>query len=214
MPVESGQWLWPLGPFGDLTKGTSLDPPLVMVKTTNRSDGREVETIASEFGGQTFKAKARARPPSRLVVLDESTNWTHLRLYFNRNCVLKSLVYLDILWKPLSFMYLKFEGKHGHYRAKRSKRSKKNEEMKICESLNPFGESPIYRILAFCSSVLSPEGNEQISVEKEHLAYHRAALWGSVTPPNDAGHKDAKGNWWKTTKMTKRWMAEFIGDPE
>uniref|UniRef100_M1DT68 Integrase core domain containing protein n=1 Tax=Solanum tuberosum TaxID=4113 RepID=M1DT68_SOLTU len=39
-----------------------------MVKTTNRGDGREVETIASEFGGQTFKAKARARPPSRLVV--------------------------------------------------------------------------------------------------------------------------------------------------
>ncbi|KAG5609604.1 hypothetical protein H5410_020885, partial [Solanum commersonii] len=36
--------------------------------------------------------------------------------------------------------------------------------MKICESPNPFGESPINRILAFCSSMLSPEGNEQIGV--------------------------------------------------
>ncbi|KAG5571660.1 hypothetical protein H5410_061426 [Solanum commersonii] len=38
--------------------------------------------------------------------------------------------------------------------------------MKICESPNPFGESPIDRIFAFCSSVLSPEGKEQIGHEK------------------------------------------------
>ncbi|KAG5585958.1 hypothetical protein H5410_046392 [Solanum commersonii] len=39
--------------------------------------------------------------------------------------------------------------------------------MKICESPNPFGESPKGLILAFCSSVLSPEGKDQIGGGKE-----------------------------------------------
>uniref|UniRef100_M1DNI7 Uncharacterized protein n=1 Tax=Solanum tuberosum TaxID=4113 RepID=M1DNI7_SOLTU len=66
--------------------------------------------------------------------------------------------------------YSKFEGKHGHYRAKRRKRSQKSEKMKISESPNPFGESPIDHIFAFCSSVLSPGGKDQIGGEKEQLA--------------------------------------------
>ncbi|WMV49493.1 hypothetical protein MTR67_042878 [Solanum verrucosum] len=33
----------------------------------DRGNGREVEAVAREFGGQTFKAKARPRPPSRAM---------------------------------------------------------------------------------------------------------------------------------------------------
>uniref|UniRef100_M1ASS2 Uncharacterized protein n=1 Tax=Solanum tuberosum TaxID=4113 RepID=M1ASS2_SOLTU len=46
--------------------------------------------------------------------------------------------------------------------------------MKIQESPNPFGESSKAISLAFCSSVLSPEGNDQIGGEKEHSMYRRA----------------------------------------
>uniref|UniRef100_M1DS98 Uncharacterized protein n=1 Tax=Solanum tuberosum TaxID=4113 RepID=M1DS98_SOLTU len=38
--------------------------------------------------------------------------------------------------------------------------------MKICVSPNPFGESLIDHIFAFCSSGLSPEGKEQIGGKK------------------------------------------------
>ncbi|KAG5570809.1 hypothetical protein H5410_060575, partial [Solanum commersonii] len=63
--------------------------------------------------------------------------------------------------------YLEFEGKHGHYLAKKEQRQlkeRRNEDLRIAE---PVGESPIGLILAFCSSVLSPEGKDQIGDEKE-----------------------------------------------
>ncbi|KAG5576116.1 hypothetical protein H5410_056250 [Solanum commersonii] len=66
--------------------------------------------------------------------------------------------------------------------------------MKICESPNPFGESPIDRLFSFCSSVPSPEGKEKIGSEKEQSAYRRATPQRSTTSPNYPGHKDAKGN--------------------
>ncbi|WMV13511.1 hypothetical protein MTR67_006896 [Solanum verrucosum] len=66
--------------------------------------------------------------------------------------------------------------------------------MKICESPNPSGDSPIDHIFCFCSSVLIPEGNEQIDGEKEQSVYCRVTLQSSVTSPNDTGHKDAEGN--------------------
>uniref|UniRef100_M1DBX7 Uncharacterized protein n=1 Tax=Solanum tuberosum TaxID=4113 RepID=M1DBX7_SOLTU len=65
--------------------------------------------------------------------------------------------------------------------------------MKICESPNPFGKLPIDRIFAFCSSVLSPEGKEQIGGEKEQSAYHQATTQSSATSPNNLTQKDAKG---------------------
>uniref|UniRef100_M1DMW0 Uncharacterized protein n=1 Tax=Solanum tuberosum TaxID=4113 RepID=M1DMW0_SOLTU len=54
--------------------------------------------------------------------------------------------------------------------------------MKICESPNPFDESPIDRIFAFCSSALSPKGKEQIRGEKEQSAYHRGTPRSSRYP--------------------------------
>ncbi|KAG5615261.1 hypothetical protein H5410_015085 [Solanum commersonii] len=65
--------------------------------------------------------------------------------------------------------------------------------MKICESPNPFGESPIDHIFSFCSSALIPEGKEQIGGEKEQSAYRRATPRSSATSPNYLGHKDAEG---------------------
>ncbi|KAG5600633.1 hypothetical protein H5410_032003 [Solanum commersonii] len=59
--------------------------------------------------------------------------------------------------------------------------------MKICESSDPFIESPRDRIFIFCSSVLSPEGKEQIGSENKQLVDHRATLQGSTTSPNDPG---------------------------
>ncbi|WMV25093.1 hypothetical protein MTR67_018478, partial [Solanum verrucosum] len=54
---------------------------------------------------------------------------------------------------------------------------------KICESLNRFGESPIDRIFAFCSSVLRSEGKEQIGGEKEQSAYRQVTPRGSAHLP-------------------------------
>ncbi|WMV18457.1 hypothetical protein MTR67_011842 [Solanum verrucosum] len=58
--------------------------------------------------------------------------------------------------------------------------------MKICEL-------SIDRIFTFCSSVLSPEGKEQIRGEKEQSAYRRETPRSSATLPNYPGHKDAEG---------------------
>uniref|UniRef100_M1E061 Uncharacterized protein n=1 Tax=Solanum tuberosum TaxID=4113 RepID=M1E061_SOLTU len=52
--------------------------------------------------------------------------------------------------------------------------------MEICESPNPFGESPIDHLFAFCSSVPSLEGKEQIGGERSsrHITeqLHEAVL--------------------------------------
>ncbi|XP_015170745.1 uncharacterized protein [Solanum tuberosum] len=66
--------------------------------------------------------------------------------------------------------------------------------MKIFESPNPFGEPPIDRIFAFCSSALSPEGKEQIGNGKKQSAFRRATPRSSSTLPNDPGHKDVEAS--------------------
>ncbi|KAG5595241.1 hypothetical protein H5410_036473 [Solanum commersonii] len=57
--------------------------------------------------------------------------------------------------------------------------------MKICESPNPFGESPKGLILAFCFNVLSPERKDQIGGEKEQSGCRRAVPRSSTIYPND-----------------------------
>ncbi|WMV58823.1 hypothetical protein MTR67_052208, partial [Solanum verrucosum] len=67
---------------------------------------------------------------------------------------------------------------------------------------------------AFCSSVLSPEGKEQIGGEKEQSTYRRATPRSSATSPNYPEHDDAKG-WCKTTMNYTKWqIADRFGDPE
>ncbi|KAG5599945.1 hypothetical protein H5410_031315 [Solanum commersonii] len=52
------------------------------------------------------------------------------------------------------------EAKHGYYLARRNKEAEKNEEMKARGSPSPVGESLIDLEIAFCFSVLSPEGKD------------------------------------------------------
>uniref|UniRef100_M1DGM4 Uncharacterized protein n=1 Tax=Solanum tuberosum TaxID=4113 RepID=M1DGM4_SOLTU len=58
--------------------------------------------------------------------------------------------------------YLKIEGEHGHYFAKRNKKAEKNEEnegLRIVESTWRVAEGSHF---GFCSSVLSSEGKDQV----------------------------------------------------
>ena len=84
--------------------------------------------------------------------------------------------------------------------------------MKIWESPNPFGESPKGLILAFCSSVPSPERKDQIDGEKEQSACRREIPWSSTMSPNDPKHDDAEGQSKTTMKLTKGRITELIGD--
>ncbi|KAG5595938.1 hypothetical protein H5410_037170 [Solanum commersonii] len=93
--------------------------------------------------------------------------------------------------------YLKIEGEHGHYFAKRNEKAEKNEEnerLRIVESTWRVAEGSHF---AFCSSVLIPEGMDQISGKGEQSAHRRDVPRGSTTSPNDPEHDDAEG-WCKT----------------
>ena len=66
----------------------------------------------------------------------------------------------------------------------------------------------------FCSSVLSPEGKDQVDGKKEQLAHRREVLRSSTMSPNDPEHDDAEG-WCKTTmNYTKERIAKLIGDSD
>ncbi|KAG5577118.1 hypothetical protein H5410_057252, partial [Solanum commersonii] len=76
------------------------------------------------------------------------------------------------------------------------------------DSLNPFGELPKGLILAFCSSVLSPEINDQIGSEKEQSACRRVVPQSSTKLPNDPKYDDAKGQSKMVMKPTKGRIAD------
>uniref|UniRef100_M1DSG8 Uncharacterized protein n=1 Tax=Solanum tuberosum TaxID=4113 RepID=M1DSG8_SOLTU len=88
--------------------------------------------------------------------------------------------------------------------------------MKISESPNPFDESPKGLILAFCSSVLSPEGKDQIGSKKKQSSYHQAALRSRTMSPNDPKHDDvedtlsiAEGNSGHSAEMNQEVERDF-----
>ncbi|KAG5610344.1 hypothetical protein H5410_021625 [Solanum commersonii] len=64
--------------------------------------------------------------------------------------------------------------------------------MKMYKSPNPFGESPTDHIFAFCSSVLSPEGKDQVSRKTEQSAHRREVPRSSTMSPNDPEHDDVE----------------------
>uniref|UniRef100_M1DLY6 Uncharacterized protein n=1 Tax=Solanum tuberosum TaxID=4113 RepID=M1DLY6_SOLTU len=64
--------------------------------------------------------------------------------------------------------------------------------MKISESPNPFGKSPTNHIFSSCSSVLSPEGKDQVGGKREQSAHRREVPRSSTMSPNDPKHDDVK----------------------
>ncbi|WMV47172.1 hypothetical protein MTR67_040557, partial [Solanum verrucosum] len=67
---------------------------------------------------------------------------------------------------------------------------------------------------AFCSSVLSPEGKDQVGGKREQSVYRQKVPRSSTMFPNDLEHDDAEG-WCKTTmNYTKRRITELIGDSD
>uniref|UniRef100_M1DKQ6 Uncharacterized protein n=1 Tax=Solanum tuberosum TaxID=4113 RepID=M1DKQ6_SOLTU len=88
--------------------------------------------------------------------------------------------------------YLKIEGEHGHYFAKRNEKVKKNKEnegLRIAESTWRVAEGSHF---AFCSSVLIPEGKDQVGGNGEQSAHHRDVPRGSTMSPNDPEHDNVK----------------------
>uniref|UniRef100_M1DBK2 Uncharacterized protein n=1 Tax=Solanum tuberosum TaxID=4113 RepID=M1DBK2_SOLTU len=97
--------------------------------------------------------------------------------------------------KPIE-RYLKFEGKHGHY---------------VAVSTWLVTEGSYF---AFCLSVLSPKGKDQVGRKREQSVYRREVLRSSTMSPNDPEHDDAEG-WYKMTmNYTKMRIAELIGDSD
>ncbi|KAG5585178.1 hypothetical protein H5410_045612 [Solanum commersonii] len=103
------------------------------------------------------------------------------------------------MMKPLcvnmesSFVYLEFEEKHGHYLARRNKAAEKIEELKARKLPSPVGESPIGLEIAFYSSVLSPEGKDQVGDEMEQSNCRRVVPRSSTIIPNNSKCEEAKG---------------------
>lgn len=77
-----------------------------------------------------------------------------------------------------TLMYLKFEGKHGHYVVKGDKKLKKrrNTSLRIAESLWKIAKESYF---TFCSIVLSPDGKYQISSKKK-LEHRRVTPQSSM----------------------------------
>ncbi|KAG5599366.1 hypothetical protein H5410_030736 [Solanum commersonii] len=81
--------------------------------------------------------------------------------------------------------------KHGHYFTKRNKKVEKNEEnegLRIAESTWRVAEGYHF---AFCSSVLSTEGKDQVGGKKKQSAHRRDVSRGNTMSPNDPEHDDA-----------------------
>ena len=119
-----------------------------------------------------------------LYINNESTNWTHLGLYFNGNNILKCLFHLNIWYKLLSFKCFKFEGKHRHYVTKRDKKAKKNKEM---EAWGPRSSLCVFSkrsTLPFVPIMRSPARKDQIGWRKEKSACRRVAPRSSTILPN------------------------------
>uniref|UniRef100_M1DTP6 Uncharacterized protein n=1 Tax=Solanum tuberosum TaxID=4113 RepID=M1DTP6_SOLTU len=73
--------------------------------------------------------------------------------------------------------------------------------MRITESTLRVSEGSYF---AFCSSVLSPEGKDQVGRKKEQSANCQEAPRSSTMSPNDPEHDDAEG-WCKMAmNYTKR----------
>ncbi|KAG5570808.1 hypothetical protein H5410_060574 [Solanum commersonii] len=93
------------------------------------------------------------------LVLGHLNTLVELELAFKASMV--SMRFFDIS------VYLEFEEKHGHYLAKKEQRQLKeqrNKDLRITE--------PVRRVAnrSYRSSVLSPEGKDQIGGEKEQSA--------------------------------------------
>uniref|UniRef100_M1DI79 Uncharacterized protein n=1 Tax=Solanum tuberosum TaxID=4113 RepID=M1DI79_SOLTU len=74
---------------------------------------------------------------------------------------------------PERLRYLKIEKEHEHYFAKRNEKAENNEEnecLKIVESTWRVAEGSHF---AFCSSMLSLEGKDQVGGKGEQSAHHR-----------------------------------------
>ncbi|KAG5630311.1 hypothetical protein H5410_002028 [Solanum commersonii] len=73
-------------------------------------------------------------------------------------------------------------GEHGHYFAKRNEKNEENEGLRIVESTWQVAEGFHF---AFCSSVLSPEGKDEVGGKREQSAYRRDVPRSSTMSPND-----------------------------
>ncbi|WMV49855.1 hypothetical protein MTR67_043240 [Solanum verrucosum] len=95
---------------------------------------------------------------------------------------------------------------------KRNKKAEKNEEnegLRIAESTWRVTEGSHF---AFCSSVLSPEGKDQVDGKREQSTHRRDVPRGSTISPNDPEHDDAEG-WGKMAmNYIKGRITELIGD--
>uniref|UniRef100_M1DFP4 Uncharacterized protein n=1 Tax=Solanum tuberosum TaxID=4113 RepID=M1DFP4_SOLTU len=66
----------------------------------------------------------------------------------------------------------------------------------------------------FISSVLSPEGKDQVGGKRVQSVHHREVSRSSTMSPNDPEHDDAE-SWCKTVmNYTKRQITELIGDSD
>ena len=76
-------------------------------------------------------------------------------------------------------------------------KERRNEGLRIAESTWRVAEESYF---AFCSSVLSPEGKDQVGDEKEHSACRWTVPRGSTISPNDSEREDDEGKSWKAMK--------------
>ncbi|WMV45545.1 hypothetical protein MTR67_038930 [Solanum verrucosum] len=81
--------------------------------------------------------------------------------------------------------------------------------LRITESTSRVAEGSHF---TFCSSMLSPEGKDQVGGKREQSAHHRGVPRNSTMSPNDPEHDDAEV-WCKIAlNYIKRQIAELIGD--
>ena len=73
---------------------------------------------------------------------------------------------------------------------KGTKKERRNEGLRIAESTLRVTEGSYF---AFCSSVLIPEGKDQVGGESKQLAYRRTVSRSSTMWTNDPEYDDVEG---------------------
>uniref|UniRef100_M1DUY6 Uncharacterized protein n=1 Tax=Solanum tuberosum TaxID=4113 RepID=M1DUY6_SOLTU len=211
--ISKGKATTPPTSSGEKDKGKGKRVKEVTPNRPNRVDASEIAPV--------LDARTSNMTPSTYSQIQNDTSGTDAQAdgatespgspLFLPLCLSSFYLSDSMLFAFEDKLFLFVVGKAWTLVAKRNETVEKNEGLRIAESTWRVAKGSYF---TFCSSVLNPEGKDQVGGKREQAAHHREVPRSSTMSPNDPEHDDAEG-WCKTVKnYTKGRIAELIDDSD